>query len=40
MNPPDNYAIEEALLRKVGLGEVVIISKGPDRAKNYTRRIG
>ena len=28
MNPPDNYAIEEALLikEKLGLGEVVIIS--------------
>ena len=33
MNPPDNYAIEEALLIKeeLGEGEVVIVSKGPKR---------
>ncbi len=39
MNPPDNYAIEEALLikEKLGLGEVVIISKGPDRVQKIIR---
>ena len=33
MNPPDNYAIEEAMLIKetLGLGEVVIVSMGPKR---------
>ena len=31
MNPPDNYAIEEAMLikEKIGVGEVVIVSMGP-----------
>ena len=30
MNPPDNYAIEEALIikEKLGEGEVVIVSQG------------
>ena len=39
MNPPDNYAIEEALLikEKLGLGEVVIISKGPNRVQKIIR---
>ena len=39
MNPPDNYAIEEALLIKerLGEGEVVIISKGPDRIQKVIR---
>ena len=39
MNPPDNYAIEEALLikEKLGEGEVVIISKGPDRIQKVIR---
>ena len=39
MNPPDNYAIEEALLikEKLGEGEVVIVSKGPDRIKKVIR---
>ena len=35
MNTPDNYAIEEAMLikEKVGVGEVVIVSMGPQRVK-------
>jgi len=39
MNPPDNYAIEEALIlkEKIGKGEVVIISKGPDRIQKVIR---
>ena len=39
MNPPDNYAIEEALLIKeqLGEGEVVIVSKGPDRIQKVIR---
>ena len=39
MNPPDNYAIEEALLikEKLGSGEVVIISKGPNRVQKIIR---
>ena len=39
MNPPDNYAIEEALLikEKLGKGEVVIVSKGPDRIQKVIR---
>jgi len=39
MNPPDNYAIEEALLikEKLGEGEVVIVSKGPDRIQKVIR---
>ena len=39
MNPPDNYAIEEALIikEKLGEGEVVIISQGPTRAQKVIR---
>ena len=39
MNPPDNYAIEEAILikEKVGLGEVVIVSMGPQRVQKVIR---
>ena len=35
MNPPDNYALEEALLIKDRLddGEVVVVSMGPDHEK-------
>ena len=39
MNPPDNYALEEALLlkEKLGEGEVVILSKGPERVNKVIR---
>ena len=39
MNPPDNYAIEEALTikEKLGKGEVVIVSQGPLRAQKVIR---
>ena len=39
MNPPDNYAIEEALIirEKLGEGEVVIVSQGPTRAQKVMR---
>ena len=39
MNPPDNYAIEEAMLikEKVGVGEVVIVSMGPQRVQKAIR---
>ena len=39
MNPPDNYAIEEALIikEKLGEGEVVIVSQGPTRAQKVIR---
>ena len=39
MNPPDHYAIEEALLikEKVGEGEVVIVSQGPARVQKVIR---
>ena len=39
MNPPDNFAIEEALLIKerTGDGEVVIVSMGPARAQKVIR---
>ena len=39
MNPPDHYAIEEALVikEKVGEGEVVIVSQGPARAQKVIR---
>ena len=39
MNPPDNYALEEALLikEKVGDGEVVLVSLGPERVKKVIR---
>ena len=39
MNPPDNYAIEEAILikEKIGVGEVVIVSMGPARVQKVIR---
>ena len=39
MNPPDNYAIEEALLvkEKIDEGEVVIVSQGPARVQKVIR---
>ena len=39
MNPPDNYAIEEAMLIKeeVGECEVVIVSMGPQRVQKVIR---
>lgn len=39
MNPPDNFALEEALLikEKIGVGEVVVVSMGPDRAQKVIR---
>ncbi|MBU92289.1 MAG: electron transfer flavoprotein subunit beta, partial [Rhodobiaceae bacterium] len=39
MNPPDNYAIEEAMLikEKVGAVEVVIVSMGPQRVQKVIR---
>ena len=39
MNPPDNYALEEALLikEKKGEGEVVIVSMGPSRVQKVIR---
>ena len=39
MNPPDNYALEEALIlkEKIGEGEVVIISMGPNRVQKVIR---
>lgn len=39
MNPPDNFAIEEALLVKerTGDGEVVIVSMGPARVQKVIR---
>ena len=39
MNPPDNFALEEALLikEKIGEGEVVAVSMGPDRAGKVIR---
>ena len=39
MNPPDNYAIEEALIikEKLGNGEVVIVSQGPTRVQKVIR---
>ena len=39
MNPPDNYAIEEAMLikEKVEEGEVVIVSMGPQRVQKVIR---
>ena len=39
MNPPDNYAIEEAMLikEKLGVGEVVIVSMGPHRVQKIIR---
>ena len=39
MNPPDNYAIEEAMQikEKLGGGEVVIVSMGPQRVQKVIR---
>ena len=39
MNPPDNYALEEALLIRERLdeGEVVVVSMGPDRVQKVIR---
>ena len=39
MNPPDNFALEEALLIKEGKGdgEVVVVSMGPDRVQKVIR---
>ena len=39
MNPPDNYALEEALLirERVEEGEVVVVSMGPDRVQKVIR---
>ena len=39
MNPPDNFALEEALLIKEekGDGEVVVVSMGPDRVQKVIR---
>lgn len=39
LNPPDHYAIEEALVikEKIGEGEVVIVSQGPTRVQKVIR---
>lgn len=39
MNPPDNFALEEALLikEKLNKGEVVVVSMGPSRSKKVIR---
>mgnify|MGYP001192443791 FL=1 len=39
MNPPDNFALEEALLikEKKGEGEVVVVSMGPHRVQKVIR---
>lgn len=39
MNPPDNFALEEALLirEKMGEGEVVVVSMGPHRVQKVIR---
>jgi len=39
MNPPDNFALEEALLikEKMGDGEVVVVSMGPSRVQKVIR---
>jgi len=39
MNPPDNYAIEEAMLikEKLAVGEVIIVSMGPQRVQKVIR---
>ena len=39
MNPPDNFALEEALLikEKKGVGEVVVVSMGPHRVQKVIR---
>ena len=39
MNPPDNFALEEALVikEKIGFGEVVVVSMGPSRVQKVIR---
>ena len=39
MNPPDNYALEEALLirERMDEGEVVVVSMGPSRVQKVIR---
>jgi len=39
MNPPDNFALEEALLirERKGDGEVVVVSMGPARVQKVIR---
>ncbi len=39
MNPPDNFALEEALLirEKMSEGEVVVVSMGPSRVQKVIR---
>ena len=39
MNPPDNFALEEALLirERKGDGEVVVVSMGPTRVQKVIR---
>ena len=39
MNPPDNFALEEALIikEKTGSGEVVVVSMGPSRVQKVIR---
>ena len=39
MNPPDNYALEEALIikEKLNNGEVVVVSMGPSRVQKVIR---
>ena len=39
MNPPDNFALEEALIikEKIGTGEVVVVSMGPSRVQKVIR---
>ena len=39
MNPPDNFALEEALVikEKIGSGEVVVVSMGPSRVQKVIR---
>ena len=39
MNPPDNYALEEALIikEKLNTGEVVVVSMGPSRVQKVIR---
>ena len=39
MNPPDNFALEEALIikEKIGSGEVVVVSMGPSRVQKVIR---
>ena len=39
MNPPDNFALEEALTikEKIGSGEVVVVSMGPSRVQKVIR---